>query len=266
MIKKDIKNSSANQSNNSIYTKLSIIIPTYNEAATIDSTIKKIKSVKLGNNITKEIIIIDDGSTDDTDEILEQYNSDPVLKIYHQEENRGKAAAVKLGIKKSKGDIILIQDADSEYSPDNYPALIEPIITNKSSVVYGSRFKGTIKRMRFVNKMANIVSTLTVNLLFNAKITDVNTGYKVFRKNALNNIKLISKNFIFETEITAKLLNKGYKIHEVPINYTARSKKEGKKITWLDALQMYWGIIKYKFRPDHQINNNKEVDGTLYSK
>jgi glycosyltransferase involved in cell wall biosynthesis len=247
MIKKDIRNSSIKQLNNSTYIKLSIIIPVYNEAATIDSIIEKIKSVGLRYNIMKEIIIINDGSTDGTDKILEQYNGESTLKIYHQEKNMGKSSAVKLGIERSTGDIILIQDADSEYSPDNYPTLIEPIITNKSSVVYGSRFKGTIKRMRFVNRIANIISNSTVNLLFNAKITDVNTSYKVFRRNVLNDITLISKNFIFETEITAKLLNKGYKIYEVPISYTARSKKEGKKITWLGALQMYWGIIKYKF-------------------
>ena len=250
MIKKDIKNSSIKQLNNSTYTKLSIIIPVYNEAATIDSTIEKIKSVGLGYNIMKEIIIIDDGSIDGTDKILKQYNGDSALKIYHQEENMGKSSAIKLGVERSTGDIILIQDADSEYNPDDYPKLIEPIITNKSSVVYGSRFKGTIKRMGFVNRIANIISSSTVNLLFNAKISDVNTGYKVLKRNILDDIKIASKDFAFETELTAQILKKGYKIYEVPIQYTARSKAEGKKITWLKSLRMYWGIIKYRFKND----------------
>ena len=235
------------QLNNSAKTKLSIIIPVYNEARFINTVIRKVKSVKLPGDITKEIIIINDASTDDTGKILEQYNSDSAIKIFHQEKNMGKSSAVRLGIEMSTGDIILIQDADLEYNPDDYPKLIEPVITHKSPVVYGSRFKRTIKRMHLINRIANIVSNITINLLYNTKISDVNTGYKIFKRDVLNDIKLISKNFTFETEITAKLLNRGYKIYEVPIEYDARSKKEGKKMGWLKALQMYWGIIKYRF-------------------
>lgn len=240
------------QLNNSAETKLSIIIPVYNEARFINTIVRKVKSVKLPDNIMEEIIVVDDGSTDNTGKILEQYNSDSAIKIFHQEKNMGKSSAVRLGIKMSTGDIILIQDADLEYNPDDYPKLIEPIITHKSPVVYGSRFKGRIKRMHFINIIANIVSNITLNLLYSTKISDVNTGYKMFKRNVLNNIKLISNNFTFETEITAKLLNRGYKIYEVPIEYDARSKKEGKKISWLKALQMYWGIIKYRFKKDNQ--------------
>lgn len=235
------------QLNNSAKTKLSIIIPVYNEARFINTIIRKVKSIKLPGDIAKEIIIINDASTDDTGKILEQYNSDSAIKIFHQEKNMGKSSAVRLGIEMSTGDIILIQDADLEYNPDDYPKLIEPVITHKSPVVYGSRFKGTIKRMHLINRIANIVSNITINLLYNTKISDVNTGYKIFKRDVLNDIKLISKNFTFETEITAKLLNRGYKIYEVPIGYDARSKKEGKKMGWLKALQMYWGIIKYRF-------------------
>jgi len=230
--------------------RLSIIIPLYNEAQLIDEVIKRIKAAYLPVNITKEIIIVNDGSTDDSYDRLKKYNIDPEIRIFNLNKNKGKAAAVKLGIKISTGDIILIQDADLEYNPDDYPRLIEPIIANKSRVVFGSRFKGTIKRMRLINRIANIISNATVNMLFNAKITDVNTGYKMFRRDALDDIKIISKNFTFETEITARLLNKGYKIYEVPIQYTARSKAEGKKITWPKALQMYWGIIKYRMIRD----------------
>lgn len=235
------------QLNNSAQTKLSVIIPVYNEERFIDIVIKKVKSIKLPGDIAKEIIIINDASIDDTGKVLEQYNNDSAIKIFHQEKNMGKSSAVRLGIEMSTGDIILIQDADLEYNPEDYPKLIEPIITHKSPVVYGSRFKGTIKRMRFVNRIANIVSNITLNLLYSTKVSDVNTGYKIFKRDVMNDIKLISNNFTFETEITAKLLNRGYKIYEVPIGYDARSKKEGKKISWLKALQMYWGIIKYRF-------------------
>ena len=228
--------------------KLSIIIPVYNEARSINTVIRKVKSVSLPYNIIKEIIIVNDGSKDGTAEILEKYNSDSAIKIIHQNTNRGKSSAVKLSLEKSTGDIILIQDADLEYNPDDYSRLIEPIVKHRASVVYGSRFKGNIKRMAPINRIANILSNATLNLLFNAKLSDVNTCYKVFKKDILKNIKITSKNFAFETEITAKLLNKGYEIYEVPIHYTARSKKEGKKITWSKALQMYWAIIKYKYR------------------
>lgn len=245
------------QLNNFAKTKLSVIIPVYNEARFIDIVIKKVKSIKLPGDIAKEIIIINDGSTDETFKILEKYKADPAIKIFQRDINRGKSSAVRLGIEMSTGNVILIQDADLEYNPDDYPKLIEPIIAHKSSVVYGSRFKGTIKRMRLINRIANIVSNATLNLLYSTKISDVNTGYKMFKKDVLNGIKLISNNFTFETEITAKLLNRGYKIYEVPIGYTARSKKEGKKISWLKALQMYWGIIKYRFKTDNRIKWQK---------
>lgn len=208
---------------------------------------RKVEAIKLPRGIAKEIIIINDGSTDETFKILEKYKVNPVIKIFQRDINRGKSSAVSLGIEMSTGDVILIQDADLEYNPEDYPKLLEPIIAGKSPIVYGSRFKGTIKRMQLMNRIANIVSNTTLNLLYNTRISDVNTCYKMFRKNVLNDIKLTSKNFTFETEITAKLLNRGYKIYEVPIGYIARSKKQGKKMGWLKALQMYWGIIKYRF-------------------
>jgi len=227
--------------------KLSIIIPLYNEEKTIGELIKKIRDVELPLGISKEIIIVDDGSIDTTYKILKKYNNDSMVKIYRKEKNTGKASAVKAGIENSEGDIILIQDADLEYSPDNYQALLGPIIKDKACVVYGSRFKGKIKKMALMNRIANIISNITLNLLYGAKISDVNTGHKIFKREVFDRIQLMSENFMFETEITAKLLNLGYQIYEVPINYIARSKKDGKKITWLKALQMYWGIIKYKF-------------------
>lgn len=226
--------------------KLSILIPVYNEAQFIGELIRRVRCVELPVGITEEIIIVDDGSTDETPEILKRYNADTAIKIYRQNKNMGKSAAVKTGIEKSEGDIILIQDADLEYDPDNYPMLIEPIIKNKADVVYGSRFKGKIEKMALINRIANLISNITLNLLYGAKISDVNTCHKAFKREVFDKIKITSENFTFETEITAKLLNLGYEIYEMPIKYTARSKEEGKKITWLKAWQMYWGIIRYK--------------------
>ncbi len=227
--------------------KLSIIIPLYNEEKTIGELIRKIRDVELPLGISKEIIIVDDGSIDTTYKILKEYNNDDTVKIYHKEKNTGKAAAIKTGIENSEGDIILIQDADLEYSPDNYQALLGPIIQDKAQVVYGSRFKGKIKKMALINRIANMISNITLNLLYGTRISDVNTGHKIFRREIFDRIQIASNGFTLETEITAKLLNLRYKIYEVPITYVARSKKEGKKIRWLEALAMYWGIIKYKF-------------------
>jgi len=228
--------------------KLSIIIPVYNEARFIDTVIKKVKAVALPQDISKEIVIVDDGSTDDSMKILANFKSDPIIKILKQDRNRGKTAAIKRGFENSSGDIIIIQDADLEYSPKDYPRLIGPIIQNKAEVVYGSRFKGKIERIATINKIANIISNVTINLLYRTQLSDVNTCYKVFKKEILQDIILTSNNFAFETEVTAKLLNKGYRIYEVPIRYVARTEKEGKKMNWPKALQMYWGIIQYKFK------------------
>jgi len=235
------------QLNNPTETKLSIIIPVYNEARFISTVIEKVKSVKLPDNIIEEIIVIDDGSTDDTGKILEQYNSDSAIKIFHQEKNMGKSSAVRLGIAMSTGDMILIQDADLEYDPDDYPKLIGPIIKNEASVVYGSRFKGTIENIPLINRIANILSNMTVNILFHKKITDIHTCYKVFKRDIFKKIEITSKRFTFDTEVTDKILKLGYEIYEIPIRYTARTQKEGKKITWFQALEVYWGIIKYYF-------------------
>jgi len=225
--------------------KLSIIVPVFNEEKTIDTVIKKLKSLHI-EGITKEIIIVNDGSTDETEHVLKKYNHDAELKILHHPNNIGKTSALKYGIEEATGDILIIQDADLEYNPDEIPYLVTPVLEQKAPVVYGSRFKGSIKKMKLVNRIANRISNLTFNLLYPVKLTDINTCYKVFKKNTLEGINIESQQFTFETEITAKLVNQGRHILELPINYVARSNSDGKKINWSRALQMYWGIFKYK--------------------
>ncbi|HTZ11878.1 MAG TPA: glycosyltransferase family 2 protein [Candidatus Margulisiibacteriota bacterium] len=227
--------------------KISIIIPLYNEAQFIEELIKKVVGAELPYGVGREIIIINDGSKDQSGKILEKYHDFPGIKVFNIQINMGKTAAIRLGIEKSTGDIIVIQDADLEYDPKYYSLLIEPILKNKASVVYGSRFKGKIEGMKLINRVANIISNITLALLYGTKLSDVNTGYKVFKRDALNGLNINSNNFGFETEITAKLLNLGHKIYEVPIKYTARYKEQGKKMSWLKALQMYWGIFKYRY-------------------
>ncbi|MCK5581491.1 MAG: glycosyltransferase family 2 protein [Candidatus Omnitrophica bacterium] len=228
--------------------KLSVIIPVYNEARTIDTIIKKVQSSPLPNEVTKEIIIVNDGSTDNTPQILEKHTPSSGIKVLHQDQSHGKTAAVCIGIKHAAGDIIIIQDADLEYNPEDYSNLITPIIKQAASVVYGSRFKGTIKKMTWINRFANILSNITFNLLFSTNISDINTCYKVFKQDILKSITIETRNFGFDTEVTTKLIKNGHKIHEVPINYVARSKKEGKKINWGQALEIYWIIFKYRFK------------------
>ncbi len=225
--------------------KLSIIVPVYNEQETIIPILKKIAAVSLPLGLEKEIIVVDDGSTDATKDKLKEFSAAGCF-IFFQKTNQGKTSAVIKGIQQSTGDIILIQDADLEYDPSDYPALLKPILENQTKVVYGSRFKGRIKNMSYVNRLANLFCGWTLNMLYGCHITDVNTCFKVFRKEVLEDIQIESRGFEFETEITAKLLRKNFKILEVPITYEARDKKDGKKMDWLKALQMYWALIKYR--------------------
>lgn len=227
--------------------KLSIIIPVYNEQNTIIPVLHKVIAVSLPNGLTKEIIVVDDGSTDTTKHQLKEFTNNIAITILSHENNQGKGAAVMKGIQQASGDIILIQDADLEYNPNNYPALVEPILKKQASIVYGSRFKGQIKNMSLINRWANIFSSWTLNRLYGSKITDVNTCFKVFRREILQGITINAHGFEFETEFTSKLLRRHFEIFEVPIQYEARDKKHGKKMNWVKALQMYGALIKYRW-------------------
>lgn len=226
---------------------LSIIIPVYNEETHIEEVLLKIKAAKLPKNVEREIIVIDDGSSDRTPHILKKFMSDNIISIHSSVLNFGKGTAIRIGIEKAKGGIILIQDADLEYNPDDYTKLLEPILSGKARVVYGSRFKGHIKGMKFIYRSANVILTFLANLLYRANITDEATCYKIFSAEVIKNVKLKCKRFEFCPEVTAKLSKLGYKIHEVPISYRSRSVEEGKKISARDGLSAAWTLIKYRF-------------------
>ncbi len=232
--------------------KLSILIPAYNEQNTIESVLNSLNKLKL-EKVTKEIIVIDDGSTDDTPGILSR-QSKRFVKVFTHKKNKGKGAAIQTGIKKASGDIILIQDADLEYSPRDIPRLIRPIIDRQFEVVYGTRLnmRPVIfgkKRTPFLfhffgNKLLSLITTF----LYGATITDMETGYKVFTRKALSGIRLNAKSFDFEPEITAKILKKRIKILEIDIKTNPRGYDEGKKIRPIqDGLMALWTLIKYRF-------------------
>ena len=228
--------------------KLSVLIPVYNEEVTVTHVIEEVEKVNLGN-IEKEIIVIDDGSTDSTPKIVEElkkkYNN---IKIFSHKTNQGKGSAVRTGIKKSTGDLIVIQDADLEYDPRDYPLLMKPILEDKADVVYGTRFLGPHRVLLFWHMMGNFFLNLLTNLLYNSTLTDMETGYKMFKKEVIKNIPLESNGFDIEPEITAKVLKRGYRVWEVPISYYGRGYEEGKKITWKDGVVAILTLLKYRFK------------------
>lgn len=229
--------------------KLSIIIPIYNEYNNIDTVIAAIKAVQLPKEITAtEMILVDDGSKDGTVEKLEKYKNDKTMVVHSSRINFGKGTATRIGLTYVTGDIVLIQDADMEYDPNDYPALLKPIIQDSAKIVYGSRFMGKkkIEGMRFQNWLANQLLKLATNILYGAHLTDEATAYKMFRTEVLKQFTLNSKRFEICPELTAKVLKKNYKIVEVPIAYKGRTVEEGKKIKWYDGFEAIWTLIKYR--------------------
>jgi len=220
---------------------LSIIIPAFNEAAFLPEVIRRVDETPY----EKEIIIIDDGSTDGTREFLKGLSQDKARVIFH-EKNMGKGAALKSGISLATGDIIIVQDADLEYDPKDYPTLLGPILDGKADVVYGSRFLGGPHRvLLFWHSVGNALITLLSNIFTDLNLTDMETGYKAFSKKVLETITIESNRFGVEPEITAKVAKKGFRIYEVPISYSGRSYQDGKKITWKDGVKALFTIVKF---------------------
>jgi len=226
---------------------ISIVIAAYNEEKTIQAILQKVASVDLPQD--KEIIVVDDCSTDQTRMILENMKEScgDMLKIIYHESNRGKGAALKSGFSVADGDIVIIQDADLEYDPEEYPKLLKPILDGKADVVYGSRFtgEGPHRVLYFWHYMGNKLLTLLSNVFTNMNLTDMETCYKAFKREVLSQIKLKENRFGFEPEVTAKIAQLNCRIYEVGISYSGRTYKEGKKINWKDGFRALWCIIKY---------------------
>ena len=224
--------------------KLSVIMPAYNEKQTIEEIIRKVEAVE----IDKEIIVVDDASTDSTGDILSRLERElPDLVVVRHEQNMGKGAAIRSALPHVRGEIVIIQDADLEYDPQEYPKIIAPIKSGNADVVYGSRFLGGPHRvLYFWHYVANRLITTIANALYNVNLNDLETCYKAFRTEAIKALEIKSNRFGFEPEITAKVIKARYRIYEVPISYYGRTYEEGKKITWKDAVVAVYLLIRYR--------------------
>jgi len=227
--------------------KLSVIVPVYNERNTLPEIVRRMRAVELPDGIDREIIVVDDGSTDGTREVLKQLGDSTVRVIMH-EHNKGKGAALRTAFQHVTGDYVLVQDADLEYDPQDWPKLVNPVLAGKASVVYGSRFTGERRNMLFLHWIGNRFLSLTTNILYNTTLSDMETCYKLIDNALLADMPLYADRFDIEPELTAKLLKRGARIYEVPISYAGREFDEGKKITWKDGFAALWTLVKYRFK------------------
>jgi glycosyltransferase involved in cell wall biosynthesis len=226
------------------YSLLSVIVPVFNERTTVGEVIRRIRAVDLPMDV--EVVVVDDGSSDGTDKVLAAMG-DSTVRVINHPRNMGKGAAIRTGLGSIRGDLVLIQDADLEYDPADWAKLLEPILRGKSKVVYGSRFTGERKNMMPLHWIGNRFLSLVTNLLYSSTLSDMETCYKLFDRQALEGITIESDKFDFEPEITAKMLRRGYRIYEVPISYAGREADEGKKITWRDGFGALKALVKFRF-------------------
>jgi len=222
--------------------KLTVVIPVYNEKNSLLEIIRRVQAVP----IEKEIILVDDFSTDGTRDVLRDLERREFKVLYH-EKNQGKGAALRTGFQRATAEFVIVQDADLEYDPNDYSKLLQPVLDGRADVVYGSRFSGQRKNMTSLHTLGNLFLTGVTNLLYRTSITDMETCYKLFRRETIQGIRIEGNRFNFEPEVTAKLLKRGLRIVEVPISYSGRSASEGKKITWRDGFSAVWTLIKYRF-------------------
>jgi glycosyltransferase involved in cell wall biosynthesis len=226
--------------------KLSVVVPVFNERNTLVEILRRMRAVELPDGIEREIIVVDDGSDDGTRDVLKQLGDSTVRVVMH-EENRGKGAALRTGFAHMTGEYVLIQDADLEYDPEDWPRLMHPVLRGRSRVVYGSRFTGERRNMLFLHWIGNRFLSLTTNILYNTTLSDMETCYKLIDRTLIDGMTLQADRFDFEPEITAKILKQGVRIYEVPISYAGREFEEGKKITWRDGVVALWVLLKYRF-------------------
>ena len=226
------------------YRTLSVVVPVYNERTTVVEILRRMRQVELPVDL--EIVVVDDGSDDGTEKVLGALE-DSTVRVIHHPRNRGKGAAIRTGLEHARGDLLLIQDADLEYDPDDWPRLLGPVLKGRAQVVYGSRFTGERRNLLFWHWVGNRFLSLVTNVLYNTTLSDMETCYKLFDRQVLDGITIKSDRFEFEPEITAKVLRRGYHIYEVPISYSGRDRDEGKKITWIDGFGALATLIRFRF-------------------
>ena len=226
------------------YRTLSVIVPVYNERSTVAEIVRRVRAVEVP--LVVDVVVVNDGSTDGTDKVLAAIE-DSTVRVINHEVNQGKGAAIRTGLANAHGDLVLVQDADLEYDPGDWPDLLAPVLKHKSYVVYGSRFTGQRKNMMPLHWAGNRFLSLVTNVLYSSTLSDMETCYKLFDRRVLEGITIVSNRFDFEPEITAKVLRRGFRIYEVPISYAGREADEGKKITWRDGFGALKALVRFRF-------------------